>query len=138
MRGPFRRFLLVRQVDVSGVSGTGPVAEGVQWSSGRRRSTGCSEVPSSGVYDSVYDVLTVHGRGGTAHPARRCQRILRGPSSTAERIHRDPEVEEGASGSRTEIPKTSAEDAGRDGGGPPVPSYSSCCSSLSQYWMLGR
>ncbi len=41
MRGPFRRFLLVRQVDVSGV------------------------------YDSVDDVLTVHGRGGTTHPARR-------------------------------------------------------------------
>jgi hypothetical protein len=28
VRGPFRRFRLVRQVDVSSVSGTGPVVEG--------------------------------------------------------------------------------------------------------------
>jgi hypothetical protein len=75
VRGPFRRFLPVRQVDVSG---TGPVAEGVQWSSGEAELNWLSEVTSSGVYDSVDDVLTVHGRGGTTHPARRRQRNLRG------------------------------------------------------------
>jgi hypothetical protein len=60
VRRPFRRFLLVRQFDVSGVSGTGPVAEGSQWSSGKAALNWLSEVTSSGVYDSVDDVLTVH------------------------------------------------------------------------------
>lgn len=64
MRRPFRRFVLVRDVDASGVSGTGVVAEGIQWSSGKAAMNWRSEVPSSGVYDSIEDVLTVHGHGG--------------------------------------------------------------------------
>ena len=34
-KGPFRRFQLVRQVGVSGVSVTGSVAEGIRWSSSK-------------------------------------------------------------------------------------------------------
>jgi hypothetical protein len=61
-----RRFFFDRTTDVSGTSGTGPVAEGVQFSDGRvalRWVT--SDMPSSTVlYDSIDDAITIHGHGG--------------------------------------------------------------------------
>ncbi len=62
-----RRFVLVRKVDVSGVSGAGLVAEGVQFSDGRASTRW---LPKAGgpaqtcVWDRVDDVLAVHGHGG--------------------------------------------------------------------------
>lgn len=62
--GP-RRFVLVRLADISGVSGTGIVAEGVEFSDGRvalrwtvgdHRSTVC--------WDSVEAAEAIHGHGG--------------------------------------------------------------------------
>jgi hypothetical protein len=60
-----RRFLLVRTEDVTGVSGTGAVAEGVRYSDGV-----CSmhwvvkPASSTTVYDSVEDVEAIHGHEG--------------------------------------------------------------------------
>lgn len=60
-----RRFHLVREVDVSGVSGTGIVAEGVRfadgvtvihWIAGEHRSTV--------VWPSIEGVEAIHGHGG--------------------------------------------------------------------------
>lgn len=59
-----RRFELTRSEDVSGVSGTGDVAEGVVFSNGKVV-IAWTRVPSSiDVYDSVADLLAIHGHGG--------------------------------------------------------------------------
>jgi hypothetical protein len=62
-----RRFVLVRKVDVSGVSGAGLVAEGVEFTDGRVSTRWLP--PAAGpaqtcVWDHVADVLAVHGHGG--------------------------------------------------------------------------
>ena len=60
-----RRFLLVREEDVTGVSGEGVVAEGIQYSDGV-----CSmhwvvnPARSTTVYNSIDDVITIHGHNG--------------------------------------------------------------------------
>ncbi|MFD1656955.1 hypothetical protein ACFSL4_01570 [Streptomyces caeni] len=58
-----RLFVLQRDRDVTGVSGPGPVADGVQWPDGtvvlRRR-----ERPSTSVWDSLDLMLSVHGHDG--------------------------------------------------------------------------
>lgn len=63
-----RRFHLVRTVDISGVSGTGVVAEGVQFLDGTvvykwrpRTPGGPSQVA---VWESIEDCIAVHGHGG--------------------------------------------------------------------------
>lgn len=60
-----RRFWLVRDVDVSGVSGIGVVAEGIEFRGGPtvlrwRRSGG-----SLGVYKDTESIMDVHGHGGS-------------------------------------------------------------------------
>lgn len=59
-----RRFLLIRDEDVSGVSGTGAVAEGVLFATGKVVLSWCSEYRSVTVYDTVGDLEMVHGHGG--------------------------------------------------------------------------
>ena len=67
-----RRFNLIRDVDESGVSGTGTVAEGVQFSNGRCALTWLTQQhqingdnwSSVGVYASIEAVDLVHGHGG--------------------------------------------------------------------------
>lgn len=59
-----RRFLLIRDEDVSGVSGTGVVAEGVVFATGKVVLSWCSEYRSVTVYDTVSDLETVHGHEG--------------------------------------------------------------------------
>lgn len=61
-----RRFELHRDWDVSGVSGTGKVAEGVQFSSGRVALEWDSEFPTSVVFHTrgMESVEAVHGHGG--------------------------------------------------------------------------
>lgn len=60
-----RRFQLLRKGDVSGVSGTGPVAEGVEFSNGRVVLVWCGELSSQGSYDSIDDMLRIHDHKGT-------------------------------------------------------------------------
>jgi hypothetical protein len=62
--GVMRRFLLIRDEDVSGVSGTGVVAEGVLFSTGKVVLSWCSDYRSVTVYDTVADLETVHGHQG--------------------------------------------------------------------------
>lgn len=57
-------FKVVRDVDVSGVSGTGEVAEGVVFSNGKCAVTWLSDVTSVCVYDNVKQAEKVHGHGG--------------------------------------------------------------------------
>lgn len=77
---PMRRFELHRMVDVSGVSGLGVVAAGVQfgkaldivWPDGVRttfpagwvRLVWSTRVGSTGLYASKDDVLSIHGHSG--------------------------------------------------------------------------
>ena len=60
----FRRFNLVRAIDVSGVSGTGIVAQGVEFVTGKAVINWCSrDIKSVTIYDSINDVLRIHGHG---------------------------------------------------------------------------
>lgn len=58
-------FLLVRDVDETGVSGTGVVAKGVELASGfclMKWVVGPAR--SIAVYESIGDLVTIHGHGG--------------------------------------------------------------------------
>lgn len=61
-----RAFHLVRDVDETGVSGTGVVAEGVEFSSGVVALTWLSEWPTSVVFHDrgIESVEAIHGHGG--------------------------------------------------------------------------
>ncbi len=59
-----RRFLLVRTQDVSGVSGTGTVAEGALFSTGKAVLAWTTQFRSVAVYDSIDDLEHIHGHGG--------------------------------------------------------------------------
>jgi hypothetical protein len=59
-----RLFELQRDRDVSGVSGTGAVAEGVEFSDGTAALRWISAHRSTAVYASMADVETIHGHNG--------------------------------------------------------------------------
>lgn len=59
-----RRFELHRKVDESGVSGVGTIAEGVEFTQGRVVLTWLAGTQGTTLFDSVDDVLKVHGHGG--------------------------------------------------------------------------
>ncbi len=60
-----RRFVLVRHRDISGVSGTGVVAEGVVFSTGTTVLQWITNgIHSVAVHQSVEDVIRVHGHDG--------------------------------------------------------------------------
>jgi hypothetical protein len=59
-----RRFALVRQADPSGVSGTGVVAHGVQFDDGHVVVRWDSDSPSTSLWNSMADLLSVHGHEG--------------------------------------------------------------------------
>ena len=59
-----RRFALVRETDHSGVSGTGIVAYGVQFSDEHVVVRWNSGSPSTSLWDSIEELLTVHGHNG--------------------------------------------------------------------------
>lgn len=59
-----RRFELHRDVDTSGVSGLGIVAEGVEFSSGVCALTWLTSNKVVAFYDNIKTVETVHGHGG--------------------------------------------------------------------------
>lgn len=60
----FRRFYLRRLTDVSGISGTGIVAEGIEYSNGKCTLAWATEYQSVAVYDSLADLEAIHGHGG--------------------------------------------------------------------------
>jgi hypothetical protein len=55
-----RRFTLVREQDVSGVSGIGIVAEGVMFSDGTCVLRWLSANPSTNVYTGIAAIKTIH------------------------------------------------------------------------------
>lgn len=59
-----RRFVLVRHQDVSGVSGTGIVAEGVRFSDGVVALRWLRAPHATNIYPSVGQLLAVHGHNG--------------------------------------------------------------------------
>lgn len=61
VRISMRRFLLIREDDETGMSGTGIVAEGVEMSSGTCLVQFRSHIASSTLYDSVKAVKEIHG-----------------------------------------------------------------------------
>lgn len=59
-----RRFHLLRHQDISGVSGTGIVADGVLWPDGTASLRWRGERPSTVHWDRIEDAKAVHGHGG--------------------------------------------------------------------------
>lgn len=62
---PARLFHLQRDVDHSGISGTGAVADGVQWPDRTCTIRWRGEHASTVSWDSIEDVEHIHGHGGT-------------------------------------------------------------------------
>lgn len=63
-RSPGRRFILYRTEDVSGISGTGPVAEGIEFHDGQAVISWFGKFHSLEVHPSVVQVVKLHGHGG--------------------------------------------------------------------------
>jgi hypothetical protein len=59
-----RLFNLVRETDVSGVSGTGVVAEGVVFSDGTAVLRWLTATASTAIYASIWSLRDIHGHGG--------------------------------------------------------------------------
>ena len=59
-----RSFTLVRDIDDSGVSGTGTVAEGVVFANGEAALHWLGMKSSIAIYHSVDDLIEIHGHGG--------------------------------------------------------------------------
>lgn len=64
MTDTHRRFILMRKEDVSGTSGTGRVADGVEFRDGVAVLRWNTETSSTAVYESVEDMITIHGHNG--------------------------------------------------------------------------
>ncbi len=60
----FKKFILSRSEDECKVSGTGIVAEGIQFSSGRCVISWVTATPSIAIYENIGDVEIVHGHRG--------------------------------------------------------------------------
>ena len=59
-----KRFALNRLVDETGISGTGLVAEGVLFARGKVVLSWLTQHNSLGIYDSLAEMMAIHGHGG--------------------------------------------------------------------------
>jgi hypothetical protein len=59
-----RRFVMVRQVDVSGISGTGVVIWGIEFPDGRAAYRWNTATATTCIADTVEDVYKIHGHEG--------------------------------------------------------------------------
>lgn len=59
-----RRFYFVRQTDVSGVSGTGAVVEGIQFSDGSVVIRWLTFLSSTSIYKNIEEAVQIHGHEG--------------------------------------------------------------------------
>lgn len=61
-----RRFVIFRNHDVSGISGTGVIAEGIEFPSGKAvmHWVADGKPQSLGVYESTDELIQIHGHGG--------------------------------------------------------------------------
>ncbi len=62
-----RRFTLVRDEDVSGVSGVGVVAQGCVFGTGKAVLAWVTEYRSVAFYDSIEELEAIHGHNGRTH-----------------------------------------------------------------------
>lgn len=60
-KSPMRRFYLVRNEDVSGVSGTGRVAEGIEFTNGKCVLSWLTATTSVAIYDNMKSLTLIHG-----------------------------------------------------------------------------
>lgn len=63
-----KRFNLERTEDASGVSGTGNVAQGVEFDDGTVAMRWLTATASTALYASMEDVVTIHGHEGRTVP----------------------------------------------------------------------
>ena len=59
-----RRFELHREEDETGISGTGLIAEGAEFTDGTACMRWRTHTNSTGTYDSMEDLVKIHGHGG--------------------------------------------------------------------------
>ncbi|MER5253062.1 MULTISPECIES: hypothetical protein [unclassified Streptomyces] len=59
-----RRFMMVRDIDETGVSGVGVIVEGIEFTDGTVALRWLTETTSTAIYASMDDVETIHGHGG--------------------------------------------------------------------------
>lgn len=64
-----RRFIMQRDSDVSGVSGSGNVAEGCQFDNGWCALTWLTGVMTLSFYSSIEELEMIHGHGGATRIA---------------------------------------------------------------------
>lgn len=64
MRSQMRKFVLERRQDVSGVSGTGDIAEGVEFHDGQVVVSWFGQFHSIEIWPNIADCDRVHGHGG--------------------------------------------------------------------------
>lgn len=60
-----RRFVMAREKDHSGVSGTGNVAEGVEFDDGQVVICWLSKYHSVGIFDNILCLEKIHGHEGS-------------------------------------------------------------------------
>jgi hypothetical protein len=59
-----RRFRLIRDEDATGISGTGPITEGIEFSDGTCAMRWTTSSRSTCLYDWIGDVMKIHGHEG--------------------------------------------------------------------------
>lgn len=59
-----RLFVLIRYIDASGKSGTGTVAEGVEFTDGHCALRWLTDTASTAFYDNITDLEHIHGHNG--------------------------------------------------------------------------
>ena len=64
MTSPLPTFVLRRDEDLSGVSGTGVVAQGVEFTDGTVALRWMGSLRSTVIYASLEDLIAIHGHGG--------------------------------------------------------------------------
>lgn len=62
----YEKFILRRKVDVSGISGTGDVAEGIQFTDGTCVLRWKGNKPSTAIYNSIDDLKKIHEHAGSS------------------------------------------------------------------------
>jgi hypothetical protein len=65
MTAKLRRFSLIRDIDVTGISGTGAIAHGVQFWDGVCVMKWDTQVSSLAGYASMADLIDIHGHNGS-------------------------------------------------------------------------
>jgi hypothetical protein len=59
-----RKFELVRTEDLTGISGTGTVAQGVEFDDGTCVMRWCTKLSSTAIYSNARELVDIHGHEG--------------------------------------------------------------------------